>query len=337
MAKKPDFAYYISKFLTEFLSGTKNYSINTIRSYRDTFKLLLIYFEEKHSISAHKMQIENITLDALRGFTEWLTTTRGSGIRSVNIRLAAIHAFFKYLQSREPKYLFQCQQVMSVEMARTEKKMIGFLSVDELKLLFSQISESSPLGRRDSAMLYLLYDTGARVQELCDLRVRDMFLSENPHVILHGKGNKYRYVPIVVDVAQRIQKYMDENNLSMLRNPDMPLFFNKQRQKLTRAGVSYIIAKYADKARKLSPCFPEKITPHIFRHTKAMHLCQAGIDIIYIRDILGHVDLATTEIYAKMNVELLRDALENAYPELPTNSFSDWTKDDSLMSFLKSL
>lgn len=171
MAKKPDFAYYISKFLTEYLSGTKNYSINTIRSYRDTFKLLLIYFEEKHSISTHKMQIENITPDALRGFTEWLTTTRGSGIRSVNIRLAAIHAFFKYLQSREPKYLFQCQQVMSVEMARTEKKMIGFLSVDELKLLFSQISESSPPGRRDSAMLYLLYDTGARVQELCDLRV----------------------------------------------------------------------------------------------------------------------------------------------------------------------
>lgn len=337
MIKKQDFAYYISKFLTEYLSGTKNYSINTIHSYRDAFKLLLIYFEEKHSISAHKMQIENITPEALRGFTEWLRTTRGSSIRSVNIRLAAIHAFFKYLQSREPQYFFQCQQVISVEMARTEKKMIDFLSVDELRLMFSQINESSPSGRRDSAMLYLLYDTGARVQELCDLRVRDLFLNKNPHVILHGKGNKSRYVPIVVDVSRRIQKYMDENNLSMLRNPDMPLFFNKQGQKLTRAGVSYIIAKYADKARKLSPCFPEKITPHIFRHTKAMHHCQAGIDIIYIRDILGHVDLATTEIYAKMNVELLRDALENAYPEIPTNGFPDWTMDDSLMAFLKSL
>lgn len=337
MTKNQDFAYYVSKFLTEYLSGTKNYSINTIRSYRDAFKLLLIYFEEKQSISAHKMKIENITSDALRGFTEWLSTTRGSSIRSINIRLAAIHAFFKYLQNREPKYLFQCQQVMSVEPARTEKKMVGFLSVDELKLLFSQINESSPQGRRDSAMLHLLYDTGARVQELCDLRLRDIFLDENPHVILHGKGNKSRYVPIVVDISERIQKYMSENNLSIFRNPDMPLFFNKQRQKLTRAGISYIVAKYADEARKLSPRFPEKITPHIFRHTKAMHLCQAGIDIIYIRDILGHVDLATTEIYAKMNVELLRDALENAYPELPKNGFSDWTKDDSLMNFLKSL
>lgn len=337
MTKKQDFAYYISKFLTEYLSGTKNYSINTVRSYRDAFKLLLIYFEEKRSISVHKIKIENITPEALRGFTEWLTTARSCSIRSVNIRLAAIHAFFKYLQSREPQYLFQCQQVMSVEFARTEKKLVGFLSVDELKLLFSQINESSAQGRRDYAMLLLLYETGARVQELCDLRVRDIFLDENPHVMLHGKGNKSRYVPTVVDVSQRVQKYMFENDLSILKNPDMPLFFNKQRQKLTRAGVSYVVAKYADEARKLSPRFPEKVTPHIFRHTKAMHLCQAGIDIIYIRDILGHVDLTTTEIYAKMNVELLRDALESAYPELPTNGFSDWTKDDSLMDFLKSL
>lgn len=337
MTKKQDFAYYVSKFLTEYLSGTKNYSINTVRSYRDTFKLLLIYFEEKRGIFAHKIKIESVTPEALRGFTEWLTTKRGCSVRSVNIRLAAIHAFFKYLQNREPQYLFQCQQVMSVEPARTEKKMIGFLSIDELKLLFSQINESSAEGRRNSAMLHLLYDTGARVQELCDLRVRDMFLDENPHVILHGKGNKSRYVPIVADISQRIKKYMSENDLSILKNPDMPLFFNKQKQKLTRAGVSYIVAKYAKEARKLSPHFPEKVTPHIFRHTKAMHLCQAGIDIIYIRDILGHVDLTTTEIYAKMNVELLRDALENAYPELPTNGFSDWTNDDSLMAFLKSL
>lgn len=337
MTKKTNFAYHISKFLTEYLSGTKNYSINTVRSYRDTFKLLLNYFEEKHCISPNRLQIEDITPKALQEFTEWLKTTRGSSIRSVNIRLAAIHAFFKYLQNREPQHLFQCQQVMSVEMARTEKKMVGFLTVDELKLMFSQLDESSPQGRRDSSMLYLLYDTGARVQELCDIRVRDVILGENPHVLLHGKGNKSRYVPIVVDVAQKLRQYILENDLSILKSPDMPLFFNKQKQKLTRASVSYIVAKYADAARKLSPCFPEKVSPHIFRHTKAMHLCQAGIDIIYIRDILGHVDLATTEIYAKMNIELLRDALENAYPELPTGVFSDWTKDDSLMSFLKSL
>ena len=117
----------------------------------------------------------------------------------------------------------------------------------------------------------------------------------------------------------------------------MPLFFNQQRKKLTRAGVSYIVAKYADAARTLTPSIPKRITPHIFRHTKAMHLCQAGIDMIYIRDTLGHTDLATTEIYAKLNIELMRDALENAYPELPSHDLSDWKEDGALMKMLNSL
>ena len=174
-------------------------------------------------------------------------------------------------------------------------------------------------------------------QELCDLRVRDVFLKDNPHVLLRGKGGKSRYVPIVTDVAHRIAEYLVENRLDSEECKDRPLFFNQQRQKLTRAGVSYIVAKYANSARLQSPNIPTKITPHIFRHTKAMHLCQAGIDIIYIRDILGHVDLATTEIYARLNIELLRDALENAYPELPTHGFPEWENDDSLMRMLNSL
>ena len=175
------------------------------------------------------------------------------------------------------------------------------------------------------------------MQELCDLKVRDVHLGDNPYVLLHGKGSKQRNVPIVTDVANRVEKYIIENRLAFTECRDMPLFFNSQRKPLTRAGVSYIISKYAASARKISPSFPEKITPHVFRHTKAMHLCQAGINIVYVRDFLGHVDLATTEIYAKMNIELLRDALEDAYPELPTEGLSDWKEDDSLMKFLKSL
>lgn len=163
------------------------------------------------------------------------------------------------------------------------------------------------------------------------MRVRDVHLEDNPHVLLHGKGDKSRYVPIVTDVARRIAEYLAENDLDRQEFMDRPLFFNQQRQKLTRAGVSHVVAKYADSARLQAPCIPQKITPHIFRHTKAMHLCQAGIDIIYIRDILGHVDLATTEIYARLNIELLRDALENAYPELPSHGLPEWTSDDTLM------
>lgn len=337
MSKPTDFSYHITKYLSEYLPCVKNFSINTIRSYRDTFKLLLLYFDEAKNISAHKLQIKHITADSVKDYLSWLKGSRGSSICTVNIRLAALHAFFKYLQGREPQYSFQCQQIMAVEMAHAEKPMIGYLSTNELQLLFSQISESTAQGRRHTALLYLLYDTGARVQELCDLKVRDVHFGDNPFVLLHGKGSKERNVPIVTDVAQRTQRYILENKLYAPEFQDMPLFFNSQRKPISRAGVSYIVSKYAALAHEYSPSFPKNITPHILRHTKAMHLCQAGINIIYVRDFLGHVDLATTEIYAKMNVELLRDALEDAYPELPTHDFSDWNEDISLMGFLKSL
>lgn len=337
MTKQTDFAYHLTTYLTSYLSGRKNFSVNTIRSYRDTFKLLLQYFREELHIPSGKVSIQTLTAQRVSGYIDWLKDKRGNSIGSANQRLAAVHAFFRYLQDREPGCMLQCQQILAIKLARTAKPMIGYLTVDELRLLFAEADGHSLHGRRDLALLDLLYDSGARVQELCDLRVRDIFLGDNPHVMLTGKGNKTRYAPIVTEVANRISGYLSENQLDRIEYRDMPLFFNQQRQKLTRAGISYIIAKYADAARAKSPRIPSKVTPHVFRHSKATHLCQAGIDIIYIRDILGHVDLATTEIYARLNIELMRDALENAYPELPLNSMPEWTNDDLLMKMLNSL
>ncbi len=337
MTKQQDFAYHLTNYLTVYLSGTKNFSINTIHSYRDTFKLLLKYCEEELHISAGKLRLRMITPKMISGFILWLKDSRGNSDATANQRLAVIHAFFKYLQSREPQFLLQCQQILAVEGAKLSKPMVGFLSVEELQLIFDQIDESTPSGRRDAALLRLLYDSAARVQELCDLRVRDVFLDNNPHIMLHGKGNKSRYVLIVTDVARRVSAYISENHLNRPEAVDMPLFFNQQHKKLTRAGVSYIIEKYANAARIRFPHAPRNVTPHILRHTKAMHLCQAGIDMIYIRDTLGHTDIATTEIYAKLNIELMRDALEKAYPELPSNGLPDWKEDNALMDMLDSL
>lgn len=337
MVKQTDFAYHLTTYLTVYLSSIKNFSVNTIRSYRDAFKLLMRYCEEELRIPTGKLQIKTLSPKTVSGFIGWLKENRGNSVATANHRLAALHAFFKYLQNREPQHILQCQQILSIELAKDTKPLIDFLSVEELQLIFKQVNESAYRGRRDAALLHLLYDSAARVQELCDLRVRDVYLEDNPHVLLHGKGDKSRYVPIVTDVARRIAEYLAENGLDRWEWKDRPLFFNQQRQKLTRAGVSFVVAKYADCARLQSLCLPPKITPHIFRHTKAMHLCQAGVDIIYIRDILGHVDLATTEIYARLNIELLRDALENAYPELPSHGLPDWKEDDSLMRTLNSL
>ncbi len=337
MAKQADFAYHLTNYLTTYLFGTKNFSIHTVHSYRDTFKLFLIYCDEMLRVSPEKLRIQMITPGVVSDFLKWLKESRGNSATSINQRLAAIHAFFKYLQRRDPCFLLQCQQILAIEPAKVSKPMVGFLTERKLYNVFDQIDESTVSGRRDAALLRLLYDSAARVQELCDLRVRDVFLDSEPHVLLHGKGNKSRYVLIVKDVAQRLSAYIAENHLNRPECTDMPLFFNQQRKKLTRAGVSYIVAKYADAARTLTPSIPKRITPHIFRHTKAMHLCQAGIDMIYIRDTLGHTDLATTEIYAKLNIELMRDALENAYPELPSHDLPDWKADGVLMNFLDSL
>ena len=185
MSKPSDFSYHLTRYLGEYLPFIRNYSVNTIRSYRDTFKLFLLYFNEELSIPTHKIQIKNVTPDAVKGFLEWLKEKRRSSVCSANIRLAAIHAFFKYLQNREPQYIFQCQQIMAVEMARTEKAVIGYLSVEELYLVLSQVDESTTQGKRHATLLHLLYDTGARVQELCDLKVRDVHLGDNPYVLLH--------------------------------------------------------------------------------------------------------------------------------------------------------
>lgn len=337
MTKKADFGGCLTNFLTTYLSGTRNYSRNTVHAYRDTFKLFLIYSYEKMGIPAEKIQIRDITPDVVRGFIDWLKSERGNSLRTANHRLAAIHSFFRYLQYRMPEHLEQCQRILSVEMATVETPLVGYLTVEELGLIFEQVSEATREGRRDSVLLRLLYDTAARVQELCDMKVRDVYLDENPHVILHGKGKKDRYVPIVTEVARDVGRYMSENGLNRPEFVDMPLFTNRRREKLSRAGVAYIVKKYADAAREKSPKIPKKVTPHMFRHTKATHLCQAGIDIIYIRDILGHCHVTTTEIYMRLNVEHTRDALENAYPELPTSGLPDWKEDNSLMKTLNSL
>ena len=335
--KKSDFGTHLTGFLTTYLSGTKNYSRNTILAYRDTFKLLLIYSREKLGIPAERLQIRDITPDAVRGFIDWLTSERGCGLRTSNHRLAVIRSFFRYLQYRAPEYLSQCQKILGVERATVEAPLIEYLTVEELGLIFEQVSEATRDGRRDSVLLRLLYDSAARAQELCDMKVRDVYLDGNPHVTLHGKGDKSRYVPIVTKVARDVGRYIFENGLDRPEFADAPLFTNRRREKLSRAGVAYIVKKYADMAREKSPKIPKNVTPHTFRHTKATHLCQAGIDIIYIRDILGHCHVTTTEIYAKLNVERTRDALENAYPELSKNGLPDWREDSSLMKTLNSL
>jgi len=183
-----------------------------------------------------------------------------------------------------------------------------------------------------------LYDTGARVQELCDLRVRDVRLDHPPLIELTGKGCKTRHVPLVANTVKLLRAYMEENALFKNGNQDAPLFFNQRRSKLTRGGISHILNKYSDVLLEKYRDVPSKLTPHVLRHSKSMHMYQSGVSLVYIRDILGHVDIATTDTYARADIEMKRKALENVCPDLtPNDTLPEWSHDQGLIDYLNSL
>ena len=215
--------------------------------------------------------------------------------------------------------------------------MIEYLSKDALKAILGAVDTNKRQGRRDLTLISVLYDTGARVQELCDLKIRDLFLEEKPYITLTGKGRKTRGVVLMDNTSEMLKRYINEFHRSAIANDDSPLFYNKRHEPLTRTAINHLVDKYVSIARQHCESIPKKVTPHIFRHTKAMHLVQAGVDMIYIRDFLGHTMMETTNIYARINIEQMRDALERAYPELNATNLPDWTSDATLMGFLNSL
>jgi len=245
--------------------------------------------------------------------------------------------FFRYAQYEEPEGILHFQKVIALPIKKAPKPPVPHLTPEAMKLLLSQPDKTTAKGRRDLTLLSVLYDSGCRVQELADLRVRDVILEHPAVLILTGKGGKTRRVPLMKNTLVLLEHYIQENVLNKPWKSDYPLFKNKQHNKLTKEGIAYIISQYVRTARKTSAIIPEKVTPHMFRHSKSMHLLQAGVSLIYIRDFLGHEDIKTTEIYAKCDTELKRQAIENAYPDLLGNTLPDWSKDETLLAWLSNL
>ena len=329
--KPTDFSYYLSDFLTGYLAGQRNLSINTIKSYRDTFVLLLEFIRDNHGLSPEKASIKQIDKTMIEEFLQWLEASRNNSISTRNQRLAAIHAFFRYLQSQKPEYLFHSQRILSIPLKKAPKPMVSFLSLEGMKKMLSRPDVSKCSGRRDLALLSTLYDTGARVQELADLTVRNIRLERPAIVIITGKGRKTRHTPIMERTAQLLRSYMIEHNLTGPEKLEHPLFFNRQGLKLTRQGITYILKKYAiiDET--------ENITPHVIRHTKAMHMTQADINPVFIRDFLGHSDLKSTAVYSKTDTETKRKALEKMSHNVIPTSAPAWNTDKELIGWLNSL
>jgi len=335
--KPTDFAKYLTDFFSIYLSTQRNVSKNTIHSYRDTFKLLINYCQEMKKIPVERITLNVLSSTLITDFLEWLEINRKCSISTRNQRLAAIHSFFRYIQAEEPAGIFNFQKIIAIPIKKTKKTVVQYLTPQAIKLLLEQPNKHTCKGRRDLALISVLYDSGARVQELIDIRVCDVTLQKPAVITLTGKGNKIRRVPIMQNTASLLENYILENKLDKPGKNENPLFINNQHHKLTKEGITFIISKYVESARKTSTLVPPKVAVHMLRHSKAMHLLQAGVNLIYIRDFLGHVDLKTTEIYARADTETKRKAIENAYPELIDNTLPDWTKDQTLLSWLSEL
>ena len=222
---------------------------------------------------------------------------------------------------------------------KSEKRVMKYLTVEGIRLLLKQPNQKTWRGRRDLALIALMYDTGARVQEVADLTVRNIRLSEPYTITITGKGNKARIVPLMKEQMNLLIRYMQENDLQEDTYKPTPLFFNAKNEKLTRAGITYILQKYIQIARQIHfPLIPDGISCHSLRHSKAMHLLQAGVPLIYIRDLLGHESVVTTEVYARADSLQKRKALENAFEKVSEDSkLPSWVTNQGLLEWLKNL
>jgi integrase/recombinase XerD len=341
MNKKPenDFAKYLAYFLSRYLPGQQNVSPNTLSSYRDAFKLFLIFWDDEKGYRAELIRICTVTKESVIEFLDWLEEKRKCSIATRNQRLAAIHAFFRYVQRESPENIFEIQKILSIPVKKKPKPVIPYLTADEMEILLQQPNRSSESGKRDLVLLVVLYDTAARVQELINLTYSDLRMDKPAVIRLYGKGRKTRHVPILGNTRGLLEEYLKSRSSSKGVAPtDIPIFCNQQNRKLTRRGVSYIINKYVEMARQV-PEFHNNgiITPHVFRHSKSMHMLQAGINLIYIRDFLGHSSITSTEIYSRADSAMKRKALESAYQELDMGESPTWEKDVDLMNWLQNL
>ena len=334
--KPTDFSKYISDFISRYLPNEKGASANTITAYRDTFVLLLNFTQNVKHVKIEKLTLEKITKETIIEFLDWIQKDRKCSNSTRNSRLAAIHSFYRYLQYESLDYLHECQKILSIKFKKTQKESINYLTIEGIKLLLQQPDTTTSKGRRDLTLLSLMYDTGARVQETIDFTPSMLRLNKPATIKIVGKGNKARLVPMLDAQTEHLKNYLKENRLNEPFANIYPLFFNSRKEKLTRAGINFIVQKYIKTARKENKMIiPEKISCHSLRHSKAMHLLQAGVNLVYIRDILGHCSVQVTEIYAKADSRQKREAIEKAYTDVTPTEAPVWHRDDDLLYWLK--
>lgn len=338
--KPTEFATRLAEFFTSYLPGIRKLSPNTIRSYRDSFTLLLRFLRDAKGIPVEKVSLDALQAPNLLEWLDHLEKNRRCSPRSRNQRMAAMRAFLRFLAPIDPARVLQLQRVLAIPSYRYDQSPVPYLEPNLLSALLAEPDMSTPRGCRDAVLLSLLYDTGARSQEIIDLRARDVRLDSPAQITLTGKGRKSRIVPLMAGTVILLRDYFCSTGLDRPAASAAPVFTGRHSEPLSRSGMRSILARHARAARARQPALPQKIGPHTLRHTKAMHMLQAGVSLIHIRDILGHADIKTTEVYARADLEMKRAALQktaNSTHGVAAPTLTTWRDDKNLLEWLSSL
>jgi integrase/recombinase XerD len=326
------FPALLEAFFTDRLMRQRQASPHTIASYRDTFRLLLQYAQQQSHKAPCDLTMPELDTPLLATFLEHLEQQRHNSTRSRNVRLAAVHSFFRYVALHEPQHSALAQRVLAMPSKRHIRRLIEFLTHDEAEALLAAPDQATWTGRRDRALLLLAVQTGLRASELLGLRRQDIVLGRGAHVRCLGKGRKFRCTPLRADTVTVLRSWLRERQ----GEPADPAFPTIQGNALSHDALQSLLAKHVETARHQCPSLIRKrVTPHVLRHTAAMDLLQHGVDRSTIALFLGHESIETTSIYLHVDPTLKEQALAKT---VPTNLRSRrYRPGDRILAFLKSL
>lgn len=332
LADPTEFSALVQRFFTGRLIQQQAVSTRTVAAYRDTFRLLLGYAERQLGKPPARLTLGDFNAELILGFLAHLEAERHNTVRSRNARLAGIRAFARYVAVQCPPALRLIQRILAIPMKRFDKPMLGFLSREEMQALLAAPDRTTWYGRRDQVLLQLLYNTGARVSELIGIRVQDLELAITASVRLHGKGRKQRSVPLWKETAEEIRRWLQFAGLQK----EQPVLPNRWGTPMTRANVAQRIALAVSTAIPQCPSLQGRtISPHTLRHTTAMHLLQAGVDLTVIALWLGHESPVTTHGYVEADLQMKERALAAIMP--PETGSTHYRPTDTLLKFLQGL
>ena len=327
----------LREFFADHLPGVRGMSPHTVCSYRDAFTLLLRFLAAHHNRSVVRLDFDDLSPDSVIAFLHHLEKGRGNSAATRNARLAAVHAFARFVATNHPEHLELCQRLLAVPFKRARPRIVEYLEAAEIAAIINAPDRKTLDGRRDHALVLTLFNTGARVQEILDLHPADLQLVRPFQVRLRGKGRKERLCPLWPRTVKTLRALITERGVEQASTT--PLFRNHRGEPLTRFGVRYLLRKYARAATSAATTLDAKrVHPHVLRHTTAVHLLQAGVDLVTISHWLGHASVETTNRYAAVNLETKRAAVAKARPIGKMDpAVAAWRTDTTILQWLEAL